>query len=299
MQTLDYLRDPVLRAIYLPGLLAGGATVLMCGLLSPLVVVKRLGFIGQGVSHSAFGGIGVASLLAAWGLIAVGGAAEFAVVAAFCVAAALGMGGLSGGGGEADARGGRRTPEDTAIGLFLVGSMALGAILVQAARGIAQSHGRAADVRSWESILFGSVALAGQAEVELAAGVLACVTGALWLLRRPLAFWAFDQDSARAFGVPTRAVHAILMVLLALVVVTAMKVAGVVLASALLVLPGAAALRVSDTLRTVTVFSCVGGAIGLLGGYLMAFELGWQPGPCIVAVLVGLFGVGVGVDRWR
>ncbi len=293
MRTIEYLSDPLLRGIYLPGMVAGGATVAMCGVLSPLVVVKRLGFIGQGVSHSAFGGIGVASLLAAWGLIASGGPAEFTVVATFCIGAALGMGSLSGRQGSARAR----VSEDTAIGVFLVGSMAAGAILVQVARGVAEAGGRPADVRSWEQILFGSVALAGPAEIVLATGALGVVAGVVWLIRRPLLFWAFDGESARAFGVPTRAVQAALMVLLALVVVTAMKVAGVVLASALLVLPGATALRLSERFSAVTAWSIASGLTGLLGGYIVAFETGWQPGPCIVGVLVALFGAAWSIRR--
>ena len=254
--------------------------MLTCGVLSPLVVVKRLGFIGQGISHSAFGGVGVAAVLAAVGLIATGGVAEFAVIAMFCVAAALGMGLM------ADRR---RTPEDTTIGLFLVGSMAAGALLVAMARGQAVRHGNAPDARSWESLLFGSVMGAGTAEVVLAGTVLAVVLIAIVLLRRPLLFWAFDEDAARAFGFPARGMRIVLMIVLALVVVTAMKTAGVVLASALLVLPGATALRLSQRLVPVTVISVLCGLIGLAGGMTLSVEQNWQPGPCVVLVMAGVF----------
>ncbi len=292
MKTLEYLADPTLRSIYLPGMLAGALAVFACGLLSPLVVVKRLGFIGQGISHSAFGGIGVASLLAAWGWIDSGGRAEFAVVVAFCAIAAWGMGALS------RPTGGRRVDsEDTTIGLFLVGSMALGAILVQVARESAQAAGHPGDVRSWESILFGSVGVTSDAELRLAASVALLVALAGFLFRRPLLFWAADEDAAAGFGVPTRATRAGLMLTLALVVVTTMKVAGVVLATALLVLPGATALRLSSRLWAVAGLSVAIGLLGVGGGFVLAFEQGWQPGPCIVAAMVAIYGLALGVSK--
>jgi ABC-type Mn2+/Zn2+ transport system permease subunit len=173
--------------------------------------------------------------------------------------------------------------------MFLVGSMAVGALLVTMARDHAAAVGRMPDIRPWESILFGSVMVAGDVEMVLSIGVMVIVTAAVWLLRRALLFWAFDEDSARAFGVPAGAMRAALMILLALVVVTAMRTAGVVLASALLVLPGATALRLSDRLGTVVGISLACGVIGLLVGMAMSIQLDWQPGPSIVLVMVAMF----------
>lgn len=280
MRIAEFFANPAAWEIYRPGVIAGACTVLMSALLSPLVVVKRLGFIGQGISHSAFGGVGVAALLAAVGWIAPGGVGEFLIIAAFCTGAALGMGLL------ADRR---RTPEDTTIGLFLVGSMAAGALLVAFARTQAPRFGQRPDARSWESILFGSIINAGMTEVVLSAAVLGLVVVSLALLRRPLLFWAFDEEAARAFGVPARPMRIVLMILLALVVVTAMKIAGVVLASALLVLPGATAMKISDRLMPVMLLSLATGAAALVLGLLLSVERDWQPGPCIVLVMVAMF----------
>ena len=97
--------------------------VCACAVLSPLVVLKRLSFVGQGVSHSAFGGVGVAAVL---GALAAGqtSVVGFCVIGAFCIAAALGMA-LVG-----DRRG---LALDTAIGVFLAASMALGIVLLHVA----------------------------------------------------------------------------------------------------------------------------------------------------------------------
>lgn len=266
---------------------AGLSVVLMCGVLSPLVVVKRLGFVGQGVSHSAFGGIGVAAMLAVFLPAGLGAGSasliQLGVVVAFCIAAALGMAAVS------HRRGSGGVTEDTAIGLFLVASMALGAVLVQGAMGLAASRGRAGTVQSWESILFGSILTADSTDAAAGWVVCAMVVGAAWWVRRPMMLWAFDEDSASAFGVSGRAMKTLLMVLLALAVVVAMRLAGVVLATALLVLPGATALKISDRLAMVTGVSVGCGVVGLLGGLTLSHFTDWQPGPCVVLVMTGIF----------
>lgn len=272
-------------------LLAGLAVVIMCGVLSVLVVVKRLGFVGQGVSHSAFGGVGAASVLAVY-LPATWSAArvesvQFIVIIAFCVAAALGMAMVS-----------RRriVSEDTAIGLFLVGSMALGAILVHVSGVLAERAGRPPSAQSWESILFGSILLVSDLEVRIAAIVSAAVVLVAWLARRPMLFWVFDEDSAPAFGVRVLSMRTLLMVLLAVAIVIAMKLAGVVLATALLVLPGAIALRLSSRLWVAVALSVLTGVLGLVGGLLASIQFDWPTGPCVVAVLTALFAA-VELDR--
>jgi len=111
----------------------------------------------------------------------------------------------------------------------------------------------------------------------------------LWLLRRPLLFWSFDETSAEAFGVRTRLMRATLMVLLAVAVVTSMRLAGVVPATALLVLPGAIALRLSSRMGRVLVLACAAGVAGLLVGLWASLQFDVQLGNCIVLALTAGF----------
>lgn len=280
MQTLEFLSDPLLRPIYLPPIIGGLGVVLMCALLSVFVVLKRLSFVGQGVSHSAFGGLGVAAVVSALVPGVAGSGTDFLIVVVFCVGAALGMAALS------DRR---SLHADTAIGIVLVGAMALGALLVEFARGLAQRSGSGARVQSWEQILFGSITGIGATDAAIAWGLAVFVAVVLFAVRRPLLFWAFDETSAPAFGVPGQALKLLLMILLAVAVVTAMKLAGVVLATALLVLPAAAALRLSDRLVPVFVLAALAGVVSLASGLVLSFELDWQPGPSIVLAATVLF----------
>jgi len=291
MQGLEILKNPDVLRLYLYAFGAGLPVVIMCGALSVLVVVKRLGFVGQGVSHSAFGGVGLAALLLAFGLLPAdepwGSFAQMCVVVVFCIATAWGIGATSD----------RRTlPVDTTIGVFLVGSMALGAILVSVAGVVARERGRAGLVQSWESILFGSIVGVGPVDVIMGAGICFVVLAGLFWVRRPLLFWALDEESAKAFGIKTELMKMTLMTMLAIAVVTSMKLTGVILATALLVLPGATALRVSSRLYVCLGIAMALAAVGLLSGLVLSVMTDWPAGPSIVAVLVGAFSVAAGAS---
>jgi manganese/iron transport system permease protein/iron/zinc/copper transport system permease protein len=275
--------------IYGPGIVAGLAVALVCSILSPLVVLKRLSFVGQGISHAAFGGVGIAAVLAVIADLPFAGAyaGQFAIVLCFCLAAGLLIGRLM------DRAG---TEADSAIGIVLVASMALGAILVQWAvltQGTPawrRAHASGATfVQSWESILFGSLWANSWTAAAIAWAVAAIILITLLWFRRPLMFWAFDEAAAPAFGVSFQAMKYLLIVLLTLAIVTSMRLAGVVLATAVLVLPGAAALYLSDRIRGVLALSVLTGLVGAVGGLALCFAASLPPGACIVAVLVVLF----------
>ncbi|MEL7474186.1 MAG: metal ABC transporter permease [Planctomycetota bacterium] len=269
MRTIEYFADPVLRAAFLPAVVCGLGVAVLASMLSMLVVLKRLAFIGQGVSHAAFGGVGVAAAL---GLAGGGlGAEGYAVVAAFCFGAAWVIGLLE------ERRGGGL---DTSIGVVLVASMALGSMLMHwsARRG-------GPPPPAWESVLFGSLGGVGWIDVAWAWGGAAVVALVLWWSRRWLWFWAFDEEAAAAFGAPSVALRAVMLGLIAGVVVIAMKLVGVVLATALLVLPGAIALRLSDRLGRVMGWSVCGAVGAMLAGLFASFELDLPPGAAVVGAL--------------
>lgn len=284
MNPIELFKDPETLALYGTAILAAVPVVMFCGLLSTLVVVKRLGFVGQGVSHSAFGGVGIVAVLLPLGILPAQGPlaapAQFLVIALFCTLAAWAMGML----------GNKRSlPVDTAIGVLLVGSMALGAILTQVGRDLAITRGNPGLTQSWESILFGSIFGAGPADAWLAWVLCIVMFSLLWWVRRPLLFWAIDEDSALAFGVNVRKMKLVLMTVLACTIVIAMKLTGVILATALLALPGAIALGVCSRLSTSIIIAVVTSLAALLLGVLLSITTDWPTGPSIVAILVAIF----------
>ncbi|MBL8746369.1 MAG: metal ABC transporter permease [Phycisphaerae bacterium] len=287
MKTLHYLTGPE-SDLFWPAIAAGAAVALVCGVLSVFVVLRRLAFIGHGVSHAAFGGVGLAVVL---GLTASGTAhtlAYLAVVGGFCLIAALSIAVVSAQ---------TRLREDTVIGVTLVGSMALGALLLQ----LHARRGGSGAGATLESTLFGSILSVRPADA-LAAWVVALTVGAVLLVyRRPLVFWAFDETAAEAFGVNALRTRLLLMALLGIAIVASMKLAGVLLATALLILPGAIALRLSQRLATVFVLAAASSITGVLGGLMLSFEADWPPGPSVVVVLVALMlaSAAVGFVRGR
>jgi ABC-type Mn2+/Zn2+ transport system permease subunit len=280
------------------------AVALLCGLLSSFVVLKRMAFIGQGISHAAFGGVGAALLaslaLAVWKPQQAGqwdGLVRELIVAAFCVLSALAIGVIT-------RRG--RFSEDTSIGIVLVAAMALGVLLVDVRQlwleGLINSGqvspAQAGYPVSFETILFGDILSLGPLDA-LVAAVLAAVV-LLWTvsLFKELVFFAFDEETAGVFGVRTNLLYYGLLVLLALAVVAALRYVGVILASALLVLPGASARCLSNRIGMVTLLSAFLAVASMAAGFLLAGRIGrLSAGPDIVLALCVTFAVSYVVGR--
>lgn len=284
------------HAFYQEAMLGSVAIALACSVLSVFVVLKRMAFIGQGISHAAFGGVGVA-LLAGLVLDAARPAlARDGIIACFCVAAAVVIGWLS-------RRG--RLGEDTAIGIILVAAMALGVVLLDVRGRVLEwliatgrlARGEVGYTPSFHEILFGNIFFIGRGEIILAWVLAAAVVVAVALLFKQLVFFAFDEEAAAAFGVRTGALYYGLLVFLGLAIVAAMRGLGVIMASALLVLPAAAARLWSDRIGRVTWIAAGIGVGGVAGGLLLSIALRHvSPAAVIVLVLLGIF-AGSGLAR--
>ena len=265
--------------------LAAGATAVACAALSPLVIARRWAFVGEGVSHSGYGGAGVVWLLSLlWPRsdLLRGPAGVTLGVGLFGVVAALCIGRL--------ARG-RNTAAlgfDAATGIFLTASLAFGIL----ARSVYESVTGTSPVEA-TSLLFGDVrTVAGDQAVTTALVALAVVAG-LWLCGKEVLAYALDPELAEVGGVPAAAVHYGLLVALALVVVLAAKLVGVVLVTALLVLPGATAGLAGGRLGRVyalsLAFAVSAVALALLAQAGARGATALPLGPLVVLALVGQF----------
>jgi ABC-type Mn2+/Zn2+ transport system permease subunit len=131
----------------------------------------------------------------------------------------------------------------------------------------------------------------------------AVILGVCGLLYRHLVFFAFDESVSRVFGVRAKLLHYLLLVMLAVVIVVAIRLVGLILVSGLLIVPGATALLLSRRMTGVLWLSAAVGVGGTVGGLVLSFEVGsLSPGPCIVAVMTLLFGLAYAwqkVGRWR
>ena len=271
---------------------AGLALTAACSLLSVLIVLKRLAFIGQGITHAGFGGIGLAAFLALSGWM------RDATIFVFCVGAGVAIALLSRG---------RKVMIDTAIGVLLVVAMGLGVLLDQLRvqlRGEAWyralTGGRAVPATQWEGVLFGNLLYVQRADMWVAIACSAAVVAILALLLREISFYAFDETVSRVFGVRATLLHYLVLTMIAGLIVVSMKLAGLILVTALLILPGATALLLSRRLLPVALLSVVVGEAAMVTGYLASLRLmggRLSPGPIIVLVLSLLFAAALGWNR--
>jgi manganese/iron transport system permease protein len=258
----------------LPAVLTAASMALSCALLSVFVVSRRWAFIGEGIAHSGFGGAGTVWLLVLL-FPSLGGEGRewvpYLGVVVFCIATALGIGYFTRSG---------RINSDAAIGIFLVASLAWG-ILAQNI----YFYRRHMNPIGWDTFLFGQM----NVSKEFAIGaVLVClaVVAVLVMLGREIVAYAFDPITAEASGVRVGFIHYLLMVLVALTIVIGVRLAGNVLVTALLVLPGATALILCRTLRWTLAASLVVALVGTLGGLCIHFHWPFIPtGPAIVLLM--------------
>ena len=277
----------VQAAIALVGVAAAAAS------LSPVVVARRWGFVGEGIGHSSFGGAGIVWLLASFlpqiEILRGGGAALVGAAVGAVVAAGL-IGKLARG------RGHDKLGSDTAVGIVLVGSLALGFL----ARRVFEARFNGSPVGA-DALLFGaSVGGVGWGEASLAVGVLLTVAGGLLLFRREVLGYAFDPELSALNGVPTTAVHYGLLLAIAFVVAAGARLVGAVLVTALLVLPGATAALVSRRLATAWGTSVSVALLAAIGAVLTVAALGpsLPAGPVVVMFLIALFAGAAAAARW-
>lgn len=245
------------RAI-LAGLLIG----LLCSAVSFFVYLKRLSFAGVGISHSALGGLAIGLLT---------NTNPVFVAAIFSTLVAWGTGATS-------RRG--EVHEDAAIGIFFSSAMALGVALIGMYRGYA------ADLFSF---LFGNILAVTVSDLWILAVVAAVVLAAITLLFKDLIALCFDEEVACASGLPVSALYYTLLTIIAVTVVVSVKVVGVVLASALLVIPAATGFELAGNYRGMIVVAILAGILSSLGGLWLSYALDLASGATIVLLASAMF----------
>jgi zinc transport system permease protein len=256
----DFLSFQFMRYALLAGLMVS----LMCAVISNFVVLKRLSFLGAGISHAAFGGVALGVLL---GINPLYSAIGFTWLLTMIIGYVSRNGHLS---------------EDTAIGIAYVAAMALGTIFL----GFARSYNF--DVFGY---LFGNILAVTETDLYITVVLAAAVLMVLGLFHKELVFLAFDEEMAQVVGLPVRFLYYMLLSVMALTVVIAIKVVGIVLVSALLVLPGATSLQVTKNIVPMVGVSLLCGLVSTLCGLYLSYTLNLASGATIVLTATVLFGV--------
>jgi ABC-type Mn2+/Zn2+ transport system permease subunit len=253
-------------------LLAGGLAGLCCACLSPLVVLRRMAFVGDGMAHASFGGFGLALFLLNGSRF--DDVSVQVISLGFCLVVGLAIGRAS---RHADVE---TLGEDSAIGVAFSVSMALGALFITL-----RQQNNPQYVPPIDSFLFGSLLNIGRGDVIVLLCVTAAVLAVLILLHKEIIFYAFDARLAEVSGLNTGLIHYLFIMLLVLTVVIASRVVGIVLVSASLVLPGVIALKVCQRLIPAMLLSGALGVVSFELGMCAAYAHGKiHPGSAIVLI---------------
>lgn len=257
-------------------LIAGAFIGVLCAVMGVYIVLRGLSFIGAGIAHASFGGVAI-------GFVTGINPVWTAVV--FCLGIGWAIGLVS-------RRG--KVKEDTAVGIFFASTMALGILLIGLMEGYNQ------DLFGY---LFGSILAVTRTDVVITFVVGLGILAVVVLLFKELMFVTFDSEMAEVTGVPAEGIYFLLLSLVALTVVLSIKVVGIVLVSALLITPAAAAYQWSEDFRRMMALAIVFSLISTVGGLFLSYWLNTASGATIVLLSTLIFFVSAMVSprrrRWK
>ena len=267
-ELLDLVSQPLLQRSLIACVLVSVA----CSVLGVFVVLRGLAFLGDGLSHATLAGVAAATLLGIPGLI---GAYVVCLGFAFCV--------------ERISRA-SRLREDTAIGILFSVAMAIGLLL------FGLIPGRRPELLAF---LFGSVLTVSITDLVSMALCVAVVCGLILLFLKELIAVSFDEELSEASGLPVTALRLLILALLALTIVTAIRVSGVLLVSSLIVIPAATALQLCDRFTGVLVLAALVGVSASIVGLVAAVALNLPVGAAITLAATTMFALSVLVKARR
>ncbi|MBO6576446.1 MAG: metal ABC transporter permease [Rhodothermales bacterium] len=255
---IEALSYPFLQRAVLASVLVGA----MASYFGVFVVQRRMSFLGAGLAHAAFGGVALGLLL---------GAEPLVVALPFTIVVAIGINVV---------RRRTRLAGDTAVGVFFAVAVALGLIFLALRRSV--------NVDAF-AYLFGSVLAVST--IDLLVGGAMTIMTALTIPRLwgRWAYASFDRDAANADRLPVERDDYILFVFLAITVVVSVKMVGIILMAAFLVIPAATARLAAARFSTMTVISVTVGVLSSLAGLALAYVADLPSGATIVLVQAALF----------
>jgi len=266
------LLAPFAYEFFVKGLLVATIAGALCGLVGVYITLRGMSYIGHGLSHAIFGGFAASALIdfnyylgaGVWGL-----------------ASALAINSVT-----------RRRAigADAAIGVITTASFALGVALLT----LFGSKGP-----SFDAALFGSILGVADADVWILLGVTVFAAAVIFLRYRALLFTTFDPEVADVSGVNVARADALLMLVLSLSILTTLRVIGVTLVAATLVVPAVVARMLTNSFARLLALSTGIGAVCGFVGMNASYHLDVPSGTTIVLTGALVFGVVLGVTGGR
>lgn len=243
-------------------LAAGVLVSLLTGIISAFVVLRKMSFIGAGISHAAFGGVAI-------GFFA--GVNPLLTAVLYSIAVAVGI--------DVTVRWGRIS-EDVSIGIFYALSMAIGIALLS----ISKTYN--VDLFGY---LFGNILAITTEEIIFTLGVCIAVTAFMAVFLKELFLITYNEELARVSGIRVQLLNVLFLVALSITIVVSIRIVGIIMVSALLVIPGATARLFARGLISMIFISCIAGLASVVIGLFLSYEMDIAPGAGIVLTASTLF----------
>ena len=253
---------PLQYEFFVRGLLVATLVGGLCGLIGVYVVLRRMSYIGHGLAHAIFGGAVTSYVLSVNFFL---GASLWGFLSALLINLTARRRGIS---------------ADAAIGIVTTASFAFGVALISRFRGF---------TRSFDAALFGNVLGITQADVAAIVAVTLIAAAALFVGYKYLLFTTFDPDVARFYGVPSGWIDAAFSLLLAAVIVVSLRVLGVTMIAAAIVIPPISARMLTDDFSKMLALSVAIGALCGLGGLYASFYVDVSSGASVVLFSAAAF----------
>ncbi|HVE98798.1 MAG TPA: metal ABC transporter permease [Mycobacteriales bacterium] len=256
--------EPFAFEFFRNGMVVATLAGALCGLIGVYVVLRGMSYIGHGLSHSIFGGAVASSV---FGINVLAGAAIWGFASALMISGITRRRAIGG---------------DAAIGVITTAAFAIGVALISVRRSFTQN---------FDALLFGNVLGVERGDIVVIALVSAGAVAVVFFGYRQLLFTTFDPEVAETSGVRTARVDALFSLVLAMSIIATMRILGVTLIAAALVLPPVVArMLTSSFARMLLISTAVGAGCGFVGMYA-SFQLDVASGASIVLTGAAVFGV--------
>ena len=254
--------EPFEYQFFVRGIIAATLVGGLCGMIGVYIVLKRMAYIGHGLSHAVLGGAVVSFVLSINFLVG-------ATVWGFFCAQLITLTAKK-----------QKIASDAAIGVITTASFALGIVLISRYKSF---------TRDFEAALFGNILGVSMGDLAAIVVVTLAAVGVLFVAYKYFLFATFDGEVAQFYGVPTGWVETLFSLVLAATIVVSMQVLGVLLIAGATVIPPVVARMLSDRFQTVLLLSTgLGAACGFVGIYLSYF-VDVSSGASVVLVEAGVF----------
>lgn len=270
----DFIQYDFLRYTFLTGILIG----IIAPLLGTFIVVRRLSLIADSLSHVTLAGIAFGLMMDKLLLITF---SPLYSGMAFSVIGSIGIEKL---------RSVYKNYQELAIPIILSTGVGLSVIFISVANGFNT------DLFGY---LFGSVSAVSQNDFLLIFSIFIIVVGIITIFYKELFTLSFDEEHATISGIHTKRIHLLFIVLTSLVIAASIRIVGVLLVSALMTLPVAAAMRISKGFKQMMLLSILFGEISVIIGIVSGYYLSIPPGGTIVMIAVTILLLSIGYKRSR